>query len=205
MASEYEMRARLTRQRYDKICNDLGALLPKHADSRCFIDFTTVTDGIAGRTRDIRIRVTNGIPELIVKVGMFGAPVREEAVARIFPDDLAEALSVMALLGFSKGVCCARRIVRVSIGDLEIALQEVVDVCKPDAVLDQFVEVEFIGGSVSDDYALNRIRSELRRWCLEPLSLGDWNEYVAELNEKSSFIYKHGETSIDLVRRLGTR
>ena len=145
MATEIELRAHVTEAQAKTLKDELGKAADAVVQSRCFIDYSTFIEGIGERRLDVRVRVTNGSPEFVVKRGQFGGAKREEAIARILPEDLSGALSVMALLGYEKGVAGGRRIHRGTVGEVEIAVQEVLDFKNPTQAADCFVEVEYVG------------------------------------------------------------
>lgn len=203
MAIEIELRARVGRETFKRIQADIAAAGSVKIQNRCFIDYSTFIEGIGERTLDVRLRVTNGVPEFIVKRGTFGATKREEASARIFSEDLEGGLSFMSLTGYSKGVCGGRRIQRATIGDIEVALQEVLDFNNPKSVPEAFVEVEYVGPASQESDAVEILQAKLNEWGLKPFSTDEWNSFIADLNEKWNGVYTHGETSIDVVRELG--
>jgi hypothetical protein len=205
MSVEIELRARITAEQFAALKHELEDVAgPARIQARCFIDYSTFLEGIGERRLDVRIRVTNGITEIAVKRGQFGGAVREEAVAKVAPSDLENVLSVMALLGYVKGVAGGRRIFRGNIGDVELALQEVLDFSDPERVGERFLEVEFIGTSNDSTTGEAALRSFLAAHNISPFSAEEWNAYVKSLNDRWNGVYIHGETSPDTIRALGS-
>lgn len=206
MGKEVELRARVDTEAKQRLASYLAAQAGVRVQTRCFIDYSTFLEGIGERKLDVRFRMTDGIPEIVVKKGVFGAAVREEAAARLLEADAEGGLSLMALLGYQKGVCGGRRICRVTVGDIEFALQDVLDFAEPSHVADCFLEVEYVGdvGDADEVKAQAELNSCLSQFGLTAFSIEQWNAYIAELNERWNGVYVHGETPIDVVRSLGS-
>ena len=204
MKKEYELRAHLSQEQFKQIRDELCISQNPSTEARCFVDFSTPIQGIGERSTDIRIRVTNAEPEIVVKNGPFGASIREEAVARIVPADLDQTFEIMALLGFREGVLCARKIMRWVVNDIEIALQQVLDINDPLSVLDQFVEVEYVGEVSDEKLTVELLHKQLAQWKLKSFTLEGWNQYVSEINGKWNGMFIHNRTSTEKIRRLGT-
>ncbi len=203
MAKEIELRAPVSEADSRKLFAIIQQAGPVRRQSRCFIDYSTFLEGIGERKLDVRVRVTNGDPEIIVKKGEFGGSVREEAALPFAALRLEDALTVMSLLGYVKGVAGGRRIVRAHVGDIEVAFQEVLDFANPDFVGDRFVEVEFTGAVTDDGVAVTALSRFLSSVGLRAFSTDEWNAYVAKLNETLNGVYVHGETPVSVIRKLG--
>src|SRR2546423_3571141 len=97
----------------------LGALLsdratagvPVDRQNRFLIDYSTFLEGIGERKRDIRARVTNGVREIIVKIGAFGGKSRLESSVEVNATT-QDLLTTMSYMGFTKGVAAIRVIER---------------------------------------------------------------------------------------------
>lgn len=80
--------------------------------NRTLIDYSSCMPGdtLAGRTRDIRLRVTNKIPEIIVKIGEWKhADQRQELSIKGQPGEFDTMVKIFAAMGYTKGVLCVRR------------------------------------------------------------------------------------------------
>lgn len=203
MAKEIELRARLGPDQFSALQNELRAANGYTEQRRCFIDYSTFIEGIGERKLDVRIRVTNGMPEIAVKKGQFGGAVREEALLPFEDARLEHALSVMALLGYTKGVAGGRRIYRGRIGDVEVALQEVLSFNNPSVIGEQFVEAEYVGASDNESEGVRTVTQFLSTRRIEPFSVDAWNEFVRALNESLNGVYEHGQTPTEIIRKLG--
>jgi hypothetical protein len=204
MQVEIELRARLSADQFTTLRAELERSSSCQQQARCFIDYSTFLEGIGTRRLDVRVRITNGSPEIAVKRGQFGGAVREEALAKIVPVDLPNVLSVMALLGYEKGVAGGRRIYRGNIGDIEVALQQVLDFADPKIVGEQFIEVEFIGKGYDNSEAEAMLRTFLGDRGIDAFTIEEWNGYIESLNKRWNGVYIHGETSPDIIRALGS-
>lgn len=102
--------------------------------NRFLIDYTTPVEGLEKRKLDVRVRVTNGEPELIAKVGKWAGRGREEVSVKLTEGQLINSIRYLNLLGdfldcsgyFKKGVACARKIWCYMYKDVEFSLVEVV-------------------------------------------------------------------------------
>src|SRR6266404_5944073 len=110
---EVELRGPLNEIAYENlisVLNEKGILIKKQ--NRFLLDYSTFLEGIGERKLDVRVRITNGKVEIIVKKGKFGGTSREEV--SIFPEgeSFETTLKLMSLLGYNKAVACDRRIIR---------------------------------------------------------------------------------------------
>lgn len=79
---------------------------------RVLIDYSAFLpkQGIANRTKDIRLRATNGVPEIIVKVGKWGADENRKEISVLSqPGGFDKLVQIFAIIGLSKGVLCVRK------------------------------------------------------------------------------------------------
>jgi len=126
---EVESRGPLSKEKFlelDKIFREKGKF--KESKNRILITYSIFLpgQGIDNRTKDIRLRVTNGMPEIIVKIGRWGASESRKEIS-IFAhkgdfDSLVEAFGVM---GFEKGMLCVRNTEVYEYKDVEFSLVEV--------------------------------------------------------------------------------
>jgi len=78
---EVEIRGPLSQEQYQAVITYFEARGKKLDEKkRTFIDYSTFLEGgVRERDKDIRVRVTNGVPEIIVKLGSWGgAEARKE-------------------------------------------------------------------------------------------------------------------------------
>lgn len=196
---EVELRGPLTPEAYAAFREYLvehGSLIAKQ--DRLLLDFSTFTEGVAERTLDVRVRVTNGKVEMVVKRGAFGGTSREEA--SLFPaDNLASTLRFMSLLGYTKAVVCNRGIERFQIGEIEIALQDVRSYASPGSIYSRFFEAEIMATPESKDTAVETIRTFLKERSLIEFTPTEWSTYVETMNKEANGVYEY---SADSAREL---
>ncbi len=196
---EVELRGPLTPEAYATFRQYLvehGTLIARQ--DRLLLDFSTFTEGVAERTLDVRVRVTNGKVEMVVKRGAFGGTSREEA--SLFPsDNLASTLRFMSLLGYTKAVACDRGIERFQIGEIEIALQDVRSYASPGTIHSRFFETEIMTTPDDKDGAVETIRAFLRERGLVEFSSAEWSACVETMNKEANGVYEY---SADSAREL---
>ena len=203
MHKEIELRALVGEGEFAALLRRISLLPDYRIQRRCFIDYSTFLEGIGTRVLDVRLRITDATPELIVKRGEFGASVREEAAVTFPLDQLEAGLSLMNLLGYSKGVAGGRRIHRGTDNGIELALQEVMDFSRPNNVAARFIEVEATGISGDDADVVAQLTEYLGDSGLTPFSIPEWNSFIEYLNSNYNGIYEHEITDPNVIRALG--
>ncbi len=104
---EIEVRGKMSNDQY-KATKKYLSTNGKYVESkrRRLIDYSYYLSdgGVRGRTRDIRLRTTNGIPEIIVKVGQWGGKDQRKEFSVMCPDeDFDKLVQMFAILGFKRG------------------------------------------------------------------------------------------------------
>lgn len=126
---EIEVRGPLQAEKYQ----DLKNFFIKEAKflaerKRLFIDYSTFleSEGIRERKRDIRLRITNGKPEIIIKTGGWGGSDQREEFS-IFTEEgsFDRLVQVFHILGYSKGILAIRNSILYEYRGIEFALVEV--------------------------------------------------------------------------------
>jgi predicted adenylyl cyclase CyaB len=94
---------------------------------RVLIDYSTfLKGGVKNRKKDIRLRVTNNIPEIVVKIGEWGGTEqRKELSVFTKPGEFDTLVEIFGELGFSKGMLCERKSKVYMYKGIEFALVEV--------------------------------------------------------------------------------
>lgn len=126
---EVEVRGPLSNQEYKRI----KRFFKKNANfieskNRILIDYSTCNENVSmeNRTKDIRIRTTNGAPEVIIKLGNWGeAEARREISLKIGEGSFDDLVEVFGHLGWGEGVLCVRNSLVYQYRDVEFALVEV--------------------------------------------------------------------------------
>lgn len=125
---EVELRGPLSPEAYEMLHSFLKENGTKVAErDRLLIDYSTfLPGGIENREKDIRLRVTNGVPEIIVKLGAWGGTdQRKELSVPTAPGTFDLLTEIFAALGFTKGVLAHRKSHAYLYKDIEFALVEV--------------------------------------------------------------------------------
>lgn len=201
---EVELRVPLDDRGYERLVHYLeahGTMVKRQ--NRFLIDYSTFIEGIGERKLDVRVRVTNGRPEIVVKQGAFGGPTRQEASVFVANNDLAGVLSVMALLGYRRGVACDRAITRYLVGDIEIAIQDVRDYHNPGRIHSRFFEAEIECSDEEKALAEARVRNLLDQLGFQPFSTTEWNDYVALMNREANGVFDYDKDDLASVRAMG--
>ncbi|MBU2103827.1 hypothetical protein KJ848_01305 [Patescibacteria group bacterium] len=125
---EVEVRGLLSTEEYTKLKSyfDTNAEKKEEKD-RIFIDYSTfLPGGVEERKKDIRLRVTNGIPEIVVKIGEWGgSESRKELSVKTAPGTFDLLTEIFAALGYEKAVLAVRKSHVYDYKGIEFALVEV--------------------------------------------------------------------------------
>ena len=125
---EIEVRGPLTPEKYAELKTFFDASAKKITEKdRVLIDYSTfLPGGIREREKDIRLRVTNGVPEIIVKIGSWGGTEkRKELSVTTQPSAFDTLTEIFAALGYEKWVLCVRKSHVYEYKGIEFALVEV--------------------------------------------------------------------------------
>ncbi|MBI4086433.1 hypothetical protein HY416_00410 [Candidatus Kaiserbacteria bacterium] len=125
---EIEMRGPLTTEKYSELKAFLDANARKITEKdRILIDYSTfLPGGIRERQIDIRLRVTNGVPEIIVKIGDWGGTEKRKELSVTTTSNTFDTLTeIFAALGYEKGMLCVRKSHVYEYKGIEFALVEV--------------------------------------------------------------------------------
>ena len=126
---EIEVRGPLEKEQYTQLVSRLeteGTF--KKARERVLIDYSTYlpNEGIRERTKDIRLRITNGKPEIIVKVGSWGGSDQRREISVMTPEGTFDSLvEIFGIIGLQKGTLCVRNSRVYDYQGVEFALIEV--------------------------------------------------------------------------------
>jgi len=181
---EVEERGPLSREDHGKLLSFFGTYgRGQGLLKRYLIDYTTLIEGVAERKRDIRLRLTNGVAEIIVKTGAWAGGHRREVSVKLWEGEFENAIWLMAALGYKKGVGCERVIRRFLYDDVEFSLQEV-----PDHSF--FYEAEIVVWREDEaERAHAQILRVIEALGLEMFSPTQWYAYVERLNDEANSIF----------------
>jgi len=167
-------------------------------DKRIIVDYTTFLDGgVRERTLDIRARVTNGEPEIIIKRGSWGGDeVREEVSVPVHRGKFFDLLRAYALLGYTKGVLVARKSKVYTYQDTEIVLVTIPN-------HSSFFEAEHIvQHEAQHDAARAQLEHVVQSLGLTTFSDEEWFTYLETLNKEANGVYDANEGAQPILAAL---
>lgn len=185
---EIEIRGPLSKEKFEDLAGLFEAEGKKITEkNRILIDYSTfLKGGVENRQKDIRLRVTNGVPEIVVKLGKWsGADQRKELSVSTKPGEFDTLVEIFAALGFYKGVLCVRKSKIYEYKDIEFALVEVPG-------HSYYYEAEKMASKGEDS---EKITHEIKDICKD-LKLDVFNEkqffeYIHQLNKEANEIFDY--------------
>lgn len=185
---EIEIRGPLTKEKFNDLVCLFEAKAKKIAEKdRVLIDYSTFLEGgVENRHKDIRLRVTNGIPEIIVKVGEWGgAEQRKELSVFTKQGEFDTLVEIFGALGFYKGMLCVRKSKVYEYKDIEFALVEVPG-------HSYYYEAEKMAHEKED---AEKIIKEIENVCkdlkLDIFDKKQFFEYIDKLNKESNEMFNY--------------
>lgn len=184
---EVELRGPLSKDKFTEI----EAFLKKYgrfkqANNRVLIDYSVFSEkeGISGRLRDIRLRVTNRIPEIIIKIGRYGGNnTRKELSVLTKSGEFDKLVQIFAVLGFKKGIQCIRDIKVYDYKGIEFSLVTVPG-------HSYYFEAEKLIHKNEDSEDVRRlIKEECKRLKLTFFNDKTYFEYIDKLNKEVNEIF----------------
>lgn len=182
---EVELRGPLTSAQSARLIKDLdakGTFIKQ--TKRIFIDYSVFIkgEGIRVRERDVRVRVTNGESEIMIKTGSPGSYEDRREYSVKSKGSFDELVQTMAVLGFKRGIC-GQRLGRIyDYKGCEIVVYEVPE-------HSYYYEVDVMTTPKGKDKALKKLKGICRELGLETFTNEALHEYMDELNTESNFIY----------------
>ncbi len=185
---EVEIRGPLSEDKFEKLVKLFGAdgeLIGEK--DRVLIDYSTFLEGgVEDRKKDIRLRVTNGIPEIIVKIGEWGGvDQRRELSVKAQRGDFDRLVEIFAVLGFVKGMLCVRKSKVYEYKGIEFALVEVPG-------HSYYYEAEKMAHGNEN---LHEITEEIKKICndlgLEVFDKKQFFGYIDRLNEEVNEVFDY--------------
>ena len=185
---EIEIRGPLSKEKFKELTRVFEKKGKKITEkNRVLIDYSTfLPERIENRKRDIRLRVTNGIPEIIIKIGRWGGvDQRKELSILTEPGKFDALVEIFGVLGFVKGMLCVRKSQVYEYKSVEFALVEVPE-------HSYYFEAEKM---VSKRENIAKITNEIRNTCynlgLDVFSRKQFFEYVDKLNREANEIFDY--------------
>ena len=185
---EVEIRGLLSTDSYQRTCEFFkknGKFLEEK--ERVFIDYSTFlpNEGVRERKKDIRVRMTNGVPEIVVKLGSWGgSESRKELLFKGKEGEFDTLVEIFGQLGFEKGIFAVRKVLAYEYKGVEFALVEVPN-------HSYYFEAEKMAHGDAD---FEKVEGEIRDVCGE-IGLGiidkdGFFEYIEKLNSESNEIFE---------------
>lgn len=166
----------------------------KQRKERVLIDYSVYLpdQGIKDRTKDIRLRTTNGASEIIIKTGAWGGEdVRQEySVKTEASFDLLT--QTFCLLGYCEGVLCVRKTDVFDYAGIELAVVEV-----PDHSYYFEAEIEIQSDEMTVDEARQKIKAVLSELKLTTFSDESYYTYIETLNKEANTHFDAGDVAKD--------
>jgi len=183
---EIEIRGPLSKEKFDNLVSLFETDGKKITEkNRVLIDYSTFLEGgVENRQKDIRLRVTNGMPEIVVKIGAWGGvEQRKELSVFARPGEFDTLVEIFAALGFCKGMLCVRKSKIYEYQGIEFALVEVPG-------HSYYYEAEKMANEKED---ANKITREMKSICkdlgLNVFGRKQFFEYVGQLNKEANEIF----------------
>jgi adenylate cyclase class IV len=185
---EIELRGPLTQKQYEDLLTFLkskGTFIEhKH---RLLLDYSTFLEGegVADRTRDIRLRTTNGQPEIITKIGGWGGDEhRREISIKTEFGSFDRLVETYGQLGYIKAIVAERYTEVFEYQGYEFALVTVPN-------HSYYFEVEKM--AENEDDVMN-VKNSMRQLCaklqLELFSDEGFFGYIETLNKESNGVFE---------------
>lgn len=152
---------------------------------RVLIDYSTfLGDGLKNRKKDIRLRITNGKPEIIVKLGDWNSSNHRKELS-VFTEagSFDRLVQIYAALGYEKGMLCERTTQVYEYKDIEFALVEV-----PGHSF--HYEAEIMSTEDGVDQAKKHIEDVCKELGLEIFTDQGYMDYIETLNEEANEVFE---------------
>ena len=185
---EVESRGPLSKERFLEL-NDFFKHKGKFIESknRILIAYSIFLpgQGISDRTKDIRVRVTNGIPEIIIKIGRWGgSESRKEISILAHKGDFDKLVEAFGIMGFEKGMLCVRNTEVYEYKDVEFSLVEVPN-------HSYYFEAEkLISADQDREIAKQEIADVCKKLKLDLFDDESFYAYVEKLNKESNELFE---------------
>ncbi|HPO05813.1 MAG TPA: hypothetical protein PLQ36_01750, partial [Candidatus Gracilibacteria bacterium] len=145
---------------------------------------------ISHREKDIRIRITNGIPEIILKLGKWGGQDQREEISILGEkNNYHSMIKLFGEIGYKKGVLCKRISKVYQYNDIEFSIIEVPN-------HSYFFEAEISSNeAISKEKLDNLILAVCSQLNLTIFNDDDYYQYIDKLNNEANeiFLYENYE------------
>lgn len=152
---------------------------------RVLIDYSTfLGDGLRNREKDIRLRITNGNPEIIVKLGAWNSNNHRKELS-VFTEagSFDRLVQIYAALGYEKGMLCERTTEVFKYSDIEFALVEV-----PGHSF--HFEAEIMSDEKNVESAKKHIETVCKELGLKIFTDEEYMNYIEKLNNEANEVFE---------------
>jgi len=185
---EVEVRGPLSKEKFEDLVSFFKAKGEELTEkNRVSIDYSVFLDGgVEDREKDIRLRVTNGIPEIIVKIGKWeGVEQRKELSVFTKQGEFDKLVEIFAALGFHKGMLCVRKSKVYEYKGIEFALVEVPG-------HSYYYEAEKMAHAKENaDDLIEKIKNTCKELGLEVFDRKNFFEYIDQLNKEANEVFEY--------------
>ncbi len=183
---EVEVRGPLSKKQYEHYKDFLSKKgLFVQEKRRVLIDYSTLMPehDLEKRDKDIRIRVTNNISEIVVKLGSWGDKEARKELSVTTSDSFDTLVQIFAAIGYQTGVLCVRNSMVYLYEDIEFALVEVPG-------HSYYFEAELL---ISDRNKKNEAHEKIEFICtklgMTIFSSEKYFAYVRQLNQEANTVF----------------
>src|SRR5262249_26477023 len=128
---------------------------------------------------DVRARVTNGSPELVIKHGEWGSSKRIETLVECRENQFETLVMALVALGFKQGVGCRRIIERYMDNDIELSVIHVPNYTN-------FYEAELLAPLGTEDTAMVRLEEWAKGLGLRVFTKAEFLQFIDDLDANAN-------------------
>lgn len=194
---EVEIRGPLSKEKFEelvKLFKEKGE--KKTEKDRIVIDYSTFLEGgIENRKKDIRLRSTNKIPEIVVKLGEWGENEQRKELSILGKEGEFDLMvEIFGELGYKKGMLCERKSKVYDYKGIEFALVEVPN-------HSHYYEAEKMADKDENgDELLKEMKSVCEELGLEVFDKTKFFEYIQHLNDEANEIFDYDNYTVDYFK-----
>ncbi|MFA6322277.1 MAG: hypothetical protein WCX71_02255 [Candidatus Buchananbacteria bacterium] len=184
---EVEIRGQLTKEKLEELKEKFSREGKKLTEKdRVIIAYSNFLPGsIENQTTDIRLRATNGVPEIIIKLGQWGgSDQREEISAFAQPGQFDSLVQIFKVLDLTKGMLCQRKIDVFEYQGVEFALVGV-----PNGHSYYFEAEKMVDENDDKDQATQEILNVCQNLGLQAFSQQEFFDYIHKLNKEINELF----------------
>jgi adenylate cyclase class IV len=194
---EVEIRGPLSKEKFEelvKLFDEKGK--KKSEKDRVLIDYSTFLEGgVENRKKDIRLRCTNKIPEIVVKLGEWGENEQRKELSILGKAGEFDLLvEIFGELGYKKGMLCERKSKVYDYKGIEFALVEVPE-------HSYYYEAEKMADKDENaEQLLEEIKNVCEELGLEVFDKTQFFKYIQKLNDEVNEIFDYDNYTLDYFK-----